>query len=190
MRVSVGEKLSNIKDIVEELKSSSSNVGAVVVFVGVVRRESRGRHVYKLLYESHRDLAEQFLWEIAKNIKNKYNLLDIVIEHRIGELEVGEETMIVGVAAKHREEAFLALGETIERIKRGVPIWKKEIAEEGEFWIKDESPPRIQVWVDGKKVEIGDEEGFLKGIISILEKHIKIIPERAKIKISITTENA
>jgi len=187
MHVRVGNELSEIGKILEELKKSSENVGAITIFVGVVRRESRGRNVNKLIYEAHKDLAEKFLGEIASYVKNKYGLIDVILEHKIGELSVGEETMIVGIASKHRAEGISALEETIERIKMGVPIWKKEVAEEGEFWIKDEYPSRLQILIDGKEARLENKKKIFSSLINLLGETLRTSPEKIRIRISITT---
>lgn len=186
MRVSVGEKLSGIEEIVEELKACSRNVGAVLIFIGVVREESHRRHVKSLTYEAHRELAEKKIMDIAKEVKDKYGLLDLIVEHRVGNLSVGEKTMIVGIASKHRGEAIRALEELIDDIKHGVPIWKKEIATEGEFWIRDETSESFQIWINGKPIVPKKESRIYKDILGIIEENLGISLKNAQIKIVVT----
>ncbi len=117
------------------VEKDSGNVGAVVSFVGIVRGRNRGRNVRGISYECYRELAENYLKDLEEEILKKYRLRDIVIAHRTGMVYVGEISLIVICASEHRDEAFKACREVVERIKEKLPIWKKEIYENGEEWI-------------------------------------------------------
>jgi molybdopterin synthase catalytic subunit len=105
-------------------------------YIGVVR-ESRGKEkVLKMDYEFHPTLAYEIIGKIIEDLKVKYEIIDAVVEHRVGKVLVGEDIMYVLVASKHRGAAFKALKELVERIKNEAPIWKKEITEKGVYWIK------------------------------------------------------
>ena len=109
--------------------------GAVLTFQGTVRLWSEGRKVKYLDYEAYPEMAEAKLREIADEVRQRDDVEDISIYHRIGKLYVGETSLIVAVAAKHRRPGFDACLHTIERIKEIVPIWKKEVWDEGEVWV-------------------------------------------------------
>ncbi len=135
MKVKVDRKLDPLPSLVEYLKGSSDEVGAVAIFIGVVRAVSDDGKVLKLCYEAHETLAHKVLEEVVEDVKKKYGLIDVVAEHRLGDVLAGEDIMYVLVASKHRDEAYKALTELVDRIKREVPIWKKEYTEKSVKWV-------------------------------------------------------
>lgn len=109
--------------------------GAVVTFAGVVRNHSMGRRTIRLEYHAYPEMAEKKMREIGAEIKERWKIDHVAILHRIGRLELGEISVLITVAAAHRKEAFEACEYAIERLKAIVPIWKKEIWEDGgESW--------------------------------------------------------
>lgn len=100
--------------------------GAVCTFTGTVRDHSDAGSVNGLTYEAWHELAEQRLAELANEMLERWPLCRVAIVHRVGELAVGEASVIVAVSAAHRAEAFEACRHGIERLKADVPIWKKE----------------------------------------------------------------
>lgn len=112
--------------------------GAVLTFQGTVRLWSEGRKVDYLDYEAYPAMAEAKLREIADEVRQREDVEDIAIYHRIGKLNVGETSLVVSVASKHRRPGFDACLYTIERIKEIVPIWKKEVWVDGEHWVGTE----------------------------------------------------
>lgn len=113
--------------------------GAVVLFLGTVRAHSRGRHVSRLEYEAYEALARKEMARIAEAASERW-AVRIAIVHRLGDLAIGEISVAVAVAAPHRREAFEAGRFTIDTLKQTVPIWKKEVWDEGSEWIGQESP--------------------------------------------------
>ena len=105
--------------------------GALVLFYGVARDHSEGRRVRALEYEAHESLAEKKLREVADEVRRRWPITGIGILHRTGHLEIGETSLLVAVSAAHRQEAFEACHYAVDRIKQIVPIWKKEIWEDG-----------------------------------------------------------
>ena len=100
--------------------------GAVCTFTGTVRDHSDAGSVTGLTYEAWHELAEQRLAELAGEILERWPVIRVAIVHRVGELSVGEASVIVAVSAAHRAEAFEACRHGIEQLKQDVPIWKKE----------------------------------------------------------------
>ena len=100
--------------------------GAVCTFTGAVRDHSEAGSVTGLTYEAWHELAEQRLAELAAEILERWPVRRVAIVHRVGELSVGEASVIVAVSAAHRAEAFEACRHGIGRLKQDVPIWKKE----------------------------------------------------------------
>ena len=106
--------------------------GAVALFYGVARNNSEGRRVHALEYEAHGSLAEKKLREVGQEVRDRWPVTGVGIFHRTGRLAIGETSLLVAVSAAHRREAFEACHFAVDRIKEIVPIWKKEIWEDGE----------------------------------------------------------
>jgi MoaE-MoaD fusion protein len=112
--------------------------GAIVTFVGTVRDHGRGQPVTHLEYEAYAPAAERMLCQIGIEIHERWGLEHVAIAHRTGDLAVGEASVVISVAAAHRDAAFAACRYAIERIKEIVPIWKKEHYADGAVWIGSE----------------------------------------------------
>lgn len=110
--------------------------GAVSLFLGVVRNNNLGRDVAYLEYDAYPEMAVRVLRQIAEEIRTRWDVLDIAMHHRIGRLEIGEASVAVAVASAHRGEGIEACHYGIDRLKAIVPIWKKEVWEDGEEWIE------------------------------------------------------
>jgi molybdopterin synthase catalytic subunit len=109
--------------------------GAVVVFVGTARDETRGRKVVSLFYEAYAAMAETRLLEICEEARAKHGALRVALRHRIGECPVGEAGVVIAASAAHRAEAFDACRAVIEEIKKSAPLWKKEPYAAGSSWV-------------------------------------------------------
>jgi molybdopterin converting factor subunit 1 len=118
--------------------------GAIVTFVGTVRDHGRGRGVTRLEYEAYAPAAERMLEQIGREIAERWQLEHVAIAHRVGSLPVGEASVVISVAAPHRDAAFDACRYAIERIKEIVPIWKKEFYEDGAIWIGSERDYQVE----------------------------------------------
>jgi molybdopterin synthase catalytic subunit len=115
--------------------------GACVLFAGIVRNQARGRAVIGLEYEAYRPMAERQMERIVEQVRQRWGLACAIL-HRFGYLRVGETSVVVCVASAHRAEAFAACRWAIDTLKQEVPIWKKEHARDGTFWIEgDEAVP-------------------------------------------------
>ncbi|MGH9784606.1 MAG: molybdenum cofactor biosynthesis protein MoaE [Terriglobia bacterium] len=112
--------------------------GAVVVFEGIVRNHSKGRATRFLEYEAYEPMALAKMREIAAEVPQKFAVDRVGITHRLGRLEIGEASVVIVVTAAHRKPAFEACHYAIDRLKRIVPIWKKEFFEDGEVWVEGE----------------------------------------------------
>lgn len=112
--------------------------GAVVAFEGVVRNNSHGRRTLWLDYECYETMALKLIAALGAEIARSRPIGRIAIVHRLGRLEIGETSVAVVVTAPHRRPAFEAALEAIDRLKRTVPIWKKEHFEDGEVWVEGE----------------------------------------------------
>lgn len=119
------------------LKNVSSSIGAIVTFLGTTRDISKGKHVAKLEFEHYSGMAEKKLAEIRERAIRDFGAVEVTIIHRIGILPVGENIVLIAVAAEHRDEAFRACRFCIDELKRITPIWKKETTPEGEVWVEE-----------------------------------------------------
>lgn len=111
--------------------------GAIGTFSGIVRAVSANSRTEFLEFESYGEVARQKMDEICAQLKQKDGITDVLMHHRTGIIQKGEDIVYIVVAAGHREQMFPVLREAIERLKREVPIWKKEHALEGEWWVHD-----------------------------------------------------
>ena len=108
--------------------------GAVVTFTGEVRAESKGKRVVRLEYEAYPAMAERKLREIGERVGREHGA-EVAIVHRLGRLEPGEAAVVIACAAPHRTPAFRACEAAIELLKKDVPIWKREVFEDGSEWV-------------------------------------------------------
>lgn len=120
----------------DELVSLVSNprAGAVLTFVGTVREFTHGQRTVSLTYEAYAPMAVQKMKQIANEIKERWPNAEVAMHHRIGDLAIEDIAVIIAVATPHRNESFEAGRYAIERLKQIVPIWKKEIWEDGSEW--------------------------------------------------------
>ena len=114
----------------------SDGDGAVATFVGVVRDHNRGRRVLRLEYHAYDSMAASEMQRIEDEVRERFDVSDVVLVHRLGTLAIGEASVAIAVAAPHRAAAFAGCRHAIERLKESVPIWKKEVFEGGEAWIE------------------------------------------------------
>ncbi len=113
----------------------AAQAGAVNVFIGTVRDNTAARKVVRLAFEAYDTMAIREMEKIAAAAKEKWAVGKIAIQHRTGVLAVGEVAVVIAVSAPHRQEAFAACRYIIDTLKQAVPIWKKEIFEDGEVWV-------------------------------------------------------
>jgi molybdopterin converting factor subunit 1 len=112
-------------------------MGGIVTFVGAVRDHARGRSIRHLEYEAYPEMAVREMEKIAAEAARRWPGVRVAIGHRSGHLEVGEIAVVIAAAAPHRAEAFDACRFAIDTLKQTVPIWKKEVASDGEYWVDD-----------------------------------------------------
>jgi molybdopterin synthase catalytic subunit len=111
----------------------SPDAGGTVAFVGTVRAE--GGQVERLEYSAYEAMAERVLLEVAGEAAAKWPLEGVAVLHGVGDLGVGERTVVVACSAPHRAEAFDACRHVLDEVKRRVPVWKKEMGPAGQRWI-------------------------------------------------------
>jgi molybdopterin synthase catalytic subunit len=116
----------SVEAVISEIKKFSKRIGGIVVFLGTVRDFSKGKHVDKLVYEHYSEMALKELEKLREEAIKKFELIDMRIIHRYGELSAGQNVVLIASAAQHRSNAFDACQWCIKELKVRVPIWKKE----------------------------------------------------------------
>ncbi len=114
---------------------SGPEMGGVVTFTGIVRRHSRGTTVERLEYSAYEAMAVREMTRLCDEIEAEIEGTRIAVEHRVGNLTIGDVAVVIAAAAPHRAEAFTACRAMIDRLKDRVPIWKKEFGEDGAEWV-------------------------------------------------------
>ncbi len=112
--------------------------GATVTLDGYAREWTKGRRTLHLVYEAYEPMARQELKRLGREAHERFDIAYIGIVHRTGQLEIGETSVVIAVGAPHRAAAFEACEWAIQELKRTVPIWKKEVFEDGEVWVEGE----------------------------------------------------
>lgn len=125
MHVEITERKISLEEALSKLKLKG--VGAMVTFSGIIRPIEEGKELLQMEYEAYKEMAEKEMKKIAAEIKARWNVNEIAMMHRVGQVAVGEPSVIIAVAAEHRNEAFRACQFAIDTLKETVPIWKKAI---------------------------------------------------------------
>ena len=115
--------------------------GATVTLDGYAREWTRGRRTLYLVYEAYTPMALSELKRLSVEVHERFDIAHIGIVHRLGRLNIGETSVVISVSAPHRRAAFEACEWAIKELKRTVPIWKKEVMEDGEVWVEGEGAP-------------------------------------------------
>ena len=114
---------------------ADDSCGGTVSFVGTVRNETKGKKVLRLEFECYESMAVKEMKKIAEHCVNNLGVKHAVLHHRVGILSPGEAAVVIVVSSPHRDAAFKACEYAINTLKETVPIWKKEIFEDGEQWV-------------------------------------------------------
>lgn len=131
---SIVQKPIDVEQLIQAVEDPGA--GAVCTFLGVVRDTNLGRDVDYLEYEAYPEMAVPAMQRIADEVRERWDVIDVAIVHRVGRLEIGEASVGIAVSSPHRAEAFEACHFAIDRLKESVPIWKKEVWTDGEEWIE------------------------------------------------------
>ena len=126
-----------VTDEIEAIKKVSRNIGGITTFLGTGRELSKGENISKLDFEHYPKMAEKKLEEIRIQAIKDYGIIEMIIVHRIGEIDIGENIVLIVAAAEHRKETFKACEWAIAELKRTTPIWKRETTSTGEVWVQD-----------------------------------------------------
>ena len=128
-----------------------ASIGAIVTFTGLVRDMNQGEQVSSLTLEHYPGMTEKSLTEIVTTAKQRWNILDYTVIHRIGELSLQDQIVFVGIASAHRQEAFAACEFIMDYLKNQAPFWKKESNSRGEsYWVdaRESDDRALNKWSD------------------------------------------
>ncbi len=139
MRVQILDEVLPTAEVMEQIKAGSD--GAVCVFDGIVRNNTRGRQTLYLDYEAFREMAQTQMERLAEEAMTRFGVREVALLHRLGRLQVGETSVLIAVASAHRGAAFEACRWLIDTLKKQVPIWKKETFVDGAVWADGEPFP-------------------------------------------------
>jgi MoaE-MoaD fusion protein len=131
-RFAVVDRPLELAEVVEAVAATGR--GGIVTFTGTVRSDTRGRAVRRLEYEAYVPMAEKKLAEIGQRVGEAHGAA-VAIVHRVGVLAPGDAAVVIAAAAPHRTPAFRACEDAIELLKKDVPIWKREVFEDGSEWV-------------------------------------------------------
>ena len=132
-QIQISPTALNIQSAIDWIMSPES--GGIDVFIGTVRNATKGKPVIRLEFEAYEPMALAEMEKIVKQAFEQWPVQRALIHHRTGVLQVGEVPVIIAVSAAHRAAAFEACRYIIDTLKQTVPIWKKEIFEDGEVWV-------------------------------------------------------
>ena len=134
--IEITEKPISLELVVNKIKTDSS--GCVVTYVGLIRNHSHGKQVLSVEYKDSKGTAENELQEIASEIRQKWQVNNVAICHRIGKLKVGDINLVVAVASAHRQEGFAACQYAVDQFKQRLPTQKKETYVDGSTLVSAE----------------------------------------------------
>lgn len=131
--IELDNKPLDIQKAIDEV--SDGSVGGIDVFIGTVRDATKGKKVVALEFEAYDKMAILEFEKIVKKAHDQWTLHKIAILHAVGRKEIGDLAVVIAVSAPHRDAAFKGCRFIIDTLKQTVPIWKKEIFEDGEIWV-------------------------------------------------------
>jgi molybdopterin synthase catalytic subunit len=122
---------------INRVRGRSKRIGGISIFLGTARDRSKGREVDSITFEHYEGMAQAKLREIRERALKDFDIIEVAILHRYGEIGIGDNIVLIVVGAEHRAEAFRACRWAIDELKRITPIWKLEHTPEGEVWVEE-----------------------------------------------------
>ncbi len=127
----------SIDQELDRVRSRSKRIGGIATFLGIARDRSKGRDVGSITFEYYEGMAQKKLCEIRERALKDFDILELLIIHRHGEITIGENIVLIIAGAEHRADAFRACKWAIDELKQITPIWKLEHTPEGEVWVEE-----------------------------------------------------
>ncbi len=127
----------SVDEEINRVRSRSKRIGGISIFLGTARDRSKGRDVDSITFEHYEGMAQKKLREIRERALKEFDVIEVLVLHRYGEIDIGENIVLIVVGAEHRAEAFRACKWAIDELKQITPIWKLEHTPEGEVWVEE-----------------------------------------------------
>ena len=137
MLVRVQRENFSVDAEIDRVRRRSTRIGGISIFLGTARDHSKGRDVSAITFEYYEGMAQKKLREIRERALKEFDVLEVLILHRYGEIRIGENIVLIVVGAEHRADAFRACKWCIDELKQITPIWKLEQTLEGEVWVEE-----------------------------------------------------
>ncbi|WHZ14067.1 MAG: Molybdopterin synthase catalytic subunit MoaE [Nitrospira sp.] len=137
MLVRVQREDFSIDEELGRVRRRSKRIGGIAMFLGTARDRSKGRDVDGITFEHYEGMAQKKLREIRERALKDFEVIEVLVLHRYGEIGIGENIVLIIVGAEHRAEAFRACKWAIDELKQITPIWKLEHTPEGEVWVEE-----------------------------------------------------
>jgi molybdopterin synthase catalytic subunit len=137
MLVRVQKEDFSIDEELRRVRGRSKRIGGIAMFLGTARDRSKGRDVDGITFEHYEGMAQKRLREIRQRALKDFDVIEVLVLHRCGEIGIGENIVLIIVGAEHRAEAFRACKWAIDELKQITPIWKLEHTTEGEVWVEE-----------------------------------------------------
>lgn len=137
MLVRVQRENFSIDEELDRIRRRSKRIGGIATFLGTARDRSKGRDVSGITFEHYEGMAQKKLGEIRDRALQDFDVIEVLILHRYGQIEIGENIVLIVVGAEHRADAFKACQWCIDELKRITPIWKLEQTPDGEVWVEE-----------------------------------------------------
>jgi len=137
MLVRVQRENFSVDAEIDRVRTRSTRIGGISVFLGTARDHSRGHDVSAITFEYYEGMAQKKLREIRERALKDFDVLEVLILHRYGEIQIGENIVLIVVGAEHRADAFRACKWCIDELKQITPIWKLEQTPAGEDWVEE-----------------------------------------------------
>lgn len=136
MLVRVQRENFSMDEEINRVKNRSKRIGGIATFLGAARDRSQGRDVSSITFEHYEGMAQKTLRDIRERALQDFDIIEVLILHRFGEIEIGENIVLIVVGAEHRADAFKACKWCIDELKQITPIWKLEKTPNGEVWVE------------------------------------------------------
>ena len=137
MLVRVQRENFSVDAEIDRVRASSTRIGGISIFLGTARDHSKGHDVSSITFEYYEGMAQKKLREIRERALKQFDVLEVLILHRYGEIGIGENIVLIVVGAEHRADAFKACRWCIDELKQITPIWKLEQTPAGEVWVEE-----------------------------------------------------
>lgn len=137
MLVRVQRENFSVDAEIDRVRGRSKRIGGISTFLGTARDRSKGRDVSSITFEYYEGMAQKKLRDIRERALRDFDVIEVLIVHRYGAIDIGENIVLIIVGAEHRAEAFRACKWAIDELKQITPIWKLEQTPEGEVWVEE-----------------------------------------------------